>query len=288
MQCPKCDYHAPLSEITVAGQCPKCAIYYHKFSKKPVQAASTFPAQVKPKRYMLILVSLFLVVMTGVLGYWGYGQYQRYQLIAVIDGKLRLANGYVAEIMDKKSGLTNAGYFEKVPRRIVDLDNLMAATLTVDDSAIPGIKTAAADYVNASRAFLSQFTLSTKASIQQAVSAAKHKAYEGYAASPEGLKYLAKSDAQIKAEQDYSLRMLEAAPDLLSKLEQQALIIPFAQQTDKRASYLKSLHEMNAARAEAELQLAALGQAGLQLKTIGAQLNLMAGKPLSVQAWMLE
>ncbi|MCY1285126.1 hypothetical protein D9M70_340520 [compost metagenome] len=217
--------------------------------------------------------------------YWGYGAYQRHALVEQVEASMRMANSYIAEILDDSAKLTNGEYLQKVPGRIEQLDSLVASTLSIDDASIPGLADAAADYAKASRSFLNRFTDNLKMDLRLSVVEASYRAHDGYASSVEGLEYLGKTDEQVNTETGAALEAVKSTDDLIESVRLFKVAADKTNKQQRRSAYLKSVAELNEAKAQSAQTLRALDEAGRHLQKVGDKVSSLADKPMPTKAW---
>ncbi|MBX7271120.1 hypothetical protein [Stutzerimonas chloritidismutans] len=229
------------------------------------------------------VIGLSILLVAG--GYFGLIEYRKQAVIDEAGHHMRAANGYVAEMLDEKASRTTAEFLEKLPRRIQSLDDLNARVLAMDDSLLPGLKGATADYIRASRAFLSGFADMQRAEISLSVAKAGHAAYDSYVSSHQGRSDLALSDAQIKAELDIATAKHESASTMSEKITALGISAKILSRSRTRLSYLSSLDDVNEASRQAEMAKRSFEAARDELSTAGRKLSELADEPMPVQPW---
>ncbi|MFK4075222.1 hypothetical protein ACI2KX_16060 [Ectopseudomonas khazarica] len=244
-------------------------------------------AETESPRRGVWIATLSIVVIACIASavFWGYSSHQRNVLVSQVETSMRTANGLVSEILDDKASLTKAGYLEKVPRRIADLDDLLASTLAINDQHVPGLTAAAADYVRASRAFLNAVTEDLRQSLRLSMAESGYRLYESYPLTLDGAKYLAMSQAEIEAINRSTLSAVSVETDLSRKIELLRVANEHAKQTEKRIAYLKSLDELRAARAAKEQRLREMDSTGRTIRTAGERVSGLSGRPMPIQSW---
>lgn len=162
-QCQKCGYEFTLREIQEKAECPKC---------KEIEASRiNRSALVNGKRKPLFtVIAMAFVLVIGVLGVRFYFEFSaRQELIAKIDQRVREFNGLSMELLDQSAGMTKGGFLEKASRRIAEIDSVVAASMAIDDSALPGAASALAEYGKAQRGLIAAVDAYTRADIANAL-----------------------------------------------------------------------------------------------------------------------
>lgn len=280
MQCPNCGYEPTMSEIQRSPDgCVKCGASFSG------SAASVMPRPRKRGGLFAVagVISLSILLVAG--GYFGLIEYRKQVVIDEAGRYMRAANGYVAEILDEKANRTTAEFLGKLPRRIQSLDDLNAQVLAMDDSSLPGLKAATADYIRASRSFLSSFADLRRAEIGLSVAKAGHATYESYANSQQGRSDLALSDAEMKAELDGATEKHDSSSSMSAKIAALGVSAKILSRSRKRLSYLASLDGVREAEQKAESAKRLFETARDELSTAGRKLSELADKPMPVQPW---
>lgn len=289
MRCPKCGMESGSDQIE-HGQCAACGVYFHKL-KSVNKKAETVPVLKPgaPSRRSLALSAMALLLVAVLIGagFWAHGFYRKQELIAESAAAMRLANSYVSELLDESARLTNAGYLEKAPRRIEQLDTLIASALAIDDSAAPGLAKATADYAKGSRAFVNSFTRHVQADIRTSVAEAGHRVYDDFARSDLGQYILAKSDEQILNESRAAMAQVQAESDLMARTDLVVTMTRHHQLAEKRQKYLDSKNALDAAKEQSRQALLDLNDTGVELGRIGRRVSDLAGTQMPVQAWQI-
>jgi hypothetical protein len=232
--------------------------------------------------------TIVAVVVALIVGsFAGLDYYRRSELVKRAETSMRMANSYVAELLDESARLTKAGYLEKAPRRIQDLDSLVASTLAIDDAALPGLTKATTDYVKGSRNFVNAFTQYVQADIKASVALANHKSHDEFANSSLGRYMLSKSDQQILMESKAALAAVEAEPDVLARTDEVVTMVKHQKLAEMRRQYLDSRAALNADNENSQRALQQLNSAGVELGRIGGKVSELAGKQMPVQAWQV-
>lgn len=278
MQCPKCKYEPTMAEMLASpDDCVKCGVSYG--APPPLRSLK------KRGRIVLGVSVAALILLAIAAGYFGITEHRKQTVIAESASYMRTANGYVAEMLDEKASLTNAAFLEKLPRRIQNLDDLNAKVLAMDDTYLPGLKSATADYVRASRSFLLRFADMTRAEIGLSAMKAGHATYEPYVNSPQGRQDLARSDAQMKAELDLATAQYEAARTMSEKIERLGVSSKILARSKKRFAYLASVGDVEESAQHAEKAKASFETARVALSTAGRKLSDLANEPMPAQPW---
>ncbi len=280
MQCPKCKYEPTMSEMQRSpDDCVKCGV---KFSSS---TPSAIPRPVRRGALSAVTGVIGLSILLVVGGYFGLIEYRKQAAIDEAGRYMRSANGYVAEMLDEKANRTTAEFLGKLPRRIQSLDDLNAQVLAMDDSSLPGLKGATADYIRASRSFLSSFADMRRAEISLSVKKAGHATYESYSVSHQGRSDLALSDAQMKAELDVATARHDSASTMSEKIAALGASAKILSRSKKRLSYLTSLEDVGAADQQFEMAKRRFEAARDELSTAGRKLSELADEPMPVQPW---
>ena len=279
MQCPKCRYEPTFSELKQSpDDCVQCGA---SFSTPTVIRNRSS----RRSRIWVSVAALAAIVFVAAGSMWGISTYKKNDLVSLVEVKMRTANGLVSEILDEKARLTNAGFLEKIPRRIAAMDDLLASTLAINDARIPGLTSATADYVRASRTFLNVFTDDLRQGIRLSMTEAGHKAYVDYPSTVDGARYLAMSDTDIEALNRNNLAAVSREEDLSRKIELLRVASEHGKKLEKRVAYLKSLEDLRVARQEKERSLKALSSAGRTIQVAGDRISELVGRPVPIQAW---
>ena len=251
------------------------------------QAAPDVGSVVSPWRRIGIVAVASVVIVAALVSaaLWGHAEYKRGLLIDEVEQAMRSANGLVSEILDNQASLTNAQYLEKIPRRIAELDSLLASTLAINDRAIPGLTGAAAAYVRSSRSFLNAFTVDLRSGIQLSVAEAGHKVYESYPMTLDGSRYLAMTQAEIERISAESLAAVQAESDLSKKIDLLSKANDHGKQQSRRTEYLKSAEDVRLAKIAKAKSLKALHQLGIEIETSGKKVTELSGRKMPTQAW---
>lgn len=287
MQCPKCDHQDTDAAFGDPARCPACGVYAHKVRKGGVlqEAAGGMPtskASYSPKPWHLAVLALALI---GVISFFGYAHYQEKLLIDEVSSSMRLANSYVSELLDESAKLTNAEYFAKAPRRIQELDGLVASTLAIDDSAIPGTAKAAAEYAKGARDFVNAFTEYLNAKIKLAVAESGASVYTEFASTPEGREMLAMSDADVTMLLRASIERARNTTGLEEGLLQLQSGATLQKLVGMRNRYLSAQEDVVAAKSNFAAAEGRLHLAGQRLHTLGKSVQSRTGSPMPIQAW---
>lgn len=282
MQCPKCKYEPTMAEMQRSpADCVKCRINYADHG----EPGSSGKPNAKKLTYLVVAVAIIVGLAFG--GYGAYTFQQKQELIAKSEAAMRMANSYVAEILDKSANLTNAQYLKKIPRRIEELDTLVANSLAVDDQALPGLTAATASYVKGSRSFLNNFTKHLQSDINASVTRAGHRVYDDFAQSSSGQEVLSKSDEDLHRESSAAMSAVEAEDDLIARSGLVVAMVKRQQLVEKRQRYLDSKAAVEAADRQSKAALKALNDAGIEIGRLGRKVSEIAGKQMPVQAWQI-
>lgn len=287
MQCPKCDYQAADAAFGDPARCPACGVYAHKVrNASAAESIGDKPALGKMGFKLKVWhYSVLALALLGVLSFFGFLHYQEKLLIDEVSSSMRLANSYVSELLDESAKLTNAEYFAKAPRRVQELDGLVARTLAIDDSAIPGTAKAAADYAKGARDFVNAFTEYVSSGIKLSMADSGASVYTEFSASQEGREMIAMSDADVSVLLRASIERSRNAQGFEEGLEQLKSAAELQKLVETRNRYLSARQEVTKAqsdRASAEERLHAAGQ---RLQVLGNRIQEMTGSPMPIQAW---
>lgn len=281
MQCLKCRYEPTMAELQKSPDvCTACSVPF------ALAARSMTAAPSNSRRIVAIAVFSLLITAALVLaGFWGHSEYKRGILIDEVEQSMRAANGFVSEILDDKALLTNGQFLQKIPRRIAELDSLLASTLAINDREIPGLTVAAAAYVRSSRSFLNAFTDDLRLGIQLSLAEAGHKAYESYPMTLDGARYLAMTQAEIQRISTESLAAVQAESDLSKKIDLLSKAAEHGKQQSRRTAYLKSAEDVRQAKSAKSASLKALHKFGNDIQRSGNKVSELSGRQMPTQAW---
>ena len=218
MQCPKCEYVAAPGEARVEGQCPNCEVFYHKVRQDPQSSEqkSTPTSRANfTRRFLLAFVALCVIAVACL---YGARTYSHYQLTRKVDTVLRQTNGQLAELLDEKANRTNAEFIRIYQGRLDDLDRMVASALSIDDSSVPGVTAATADYVRASREFLKRFAVELQSRLAVSSDEAAFAVASKFLDTDESKKFAALSEAEVAELYNWSTERLEQAKGVDSQI----------------------------------------------------------------------
>lgn len=288
MQCPKCEYIASPGEAMVEGQCPKCEVFYHKVKQQPQAAQSEVAHTGKSGLGRRLVMSLVCIVMITGACFYGFHRYTHYQLSKSVEVILRQTNGQLAELLDEKAQRTNADFLRVYQGRLADLDKLVALALSIDDSAAPGVASATADYVRASREFLKRFADELQSRVMMSVDESSLKEASKFLDTAEGKKFAALSDTEVKELYAKSSDQMAEAKGFESQLAELKRGADLEAMGRKRSAYLTAKSSLAEATSRHEKATLALGVAGESIGKVGADLESRLGEKLPVQSWSLK
>lgn len=287
MQCPKCEYTASPGESEVEGKCPSCGVYYHK-------VARTVDTEVSPvvdrntSRKKWFLVFLVVAVIVAAAGYFGVKEYSHWQLVKNVDVVIRQANGQVAELVDEKAKRTNAEFLRAYQIRIDTLDSLVARALAINDASSPGVSSATADYVRASRGFLKTVKANVDARIDLSVKTSTFSSLKGYESDELVSQFIGLTDIQVNALLEKSINEASKEDVLTTSLDKLRQATIYEGLAKKRRQYLNARDDMESSRKASEDSLREISKAGAEVKQSGGRIELLLGEDLPVQGWKVS
>ena len=280
-QCQKCGYELTLREIQERAECPKCK----DFDASRIKSGSSGNGKRKP---LFAVISVALLLLGGFFGVRFYLEFSaRQELIAKIDQRVREFNGLSMELLDQSAGMTKGGFLEKSSRRIAEIDSVVAASMAVDDSALPGAAKSLADYGKAQRGLIAAVEAYTRADIAQSLAKSElDSATEKYG-SPAFQDFIKKSDAEVEEFSKLSLDELARARsgepgDFIARYKESAVL---AELMAGRNAYLKAKEEYDVSAANAEAARLILEMATKKVRIEGLRLNNACGHEFSILNW---
>lgn len=285
MQCPNCKYEPTLSQVQRSPV--KCVSCGSDFRQSESGVAPSGPRAITGRYLRFGAIVALVVIGLIAAAVYGHRQYKESQLVEQVEQKMRSANSYVAEMLDAQAGRTNGEYLQKIPKRIEELDRLVADSLAIDDSAIPGASKLTADYVRVSRAYLNQFTRHLRATIQASVADAGYQSQAAYPSTAEGRAMLSTSAAALDARRTYDLNQIESEQDLMRKSDLLIASMEREKKIKRMGVYLDSRQEKESAEAAVLKEEKLLNAAGLKIRDVGNTVSDLLGKPMPVQGWAI-
>ena len=289
MQCPKCGHEPTLKEIQAEPDiCTSCGASYNDVTpqvKEPNTHDQTL-MRTGYRKYLLIgVVSILIVAVVCVIG---VREYAHYQLVRNVDSVLRQANGQIAELVDEKANRTNADFLRVYQARLDGLDALVANALAINDSSSPGISSATADYVRASREFLKVVAREVGCRINISLKVSAFNSAKEYLNDEVTAKFVGLSDYQVNALLKESVDRVSSEGDLSKSLDLLKQATIYEGLAKRRRAYLTAESELNDAETAHKTALTDMAKAGAEIQRVGSILEEKTGEKLPIQAWKLR
>lgn len=283
MRCSKCNYEPTMSEMQRSPDaCPKCGDSRSEASG-PAGASRKSGAS---RRVVLAIGAVF--VLAGSMFAWKWVERTKAEdaLFATVDQKVRDLNGLSLELLDQSAGLTRAEFLEKAGRRVSDFDAVIAVSMSVNDSARPGVAAMLASYGKAQRALIKEVGDHTKTEVSYEIAKSDFDSFADMAANPSFQEIVAMSDQEIERIQKASLESLKG-DGLLSddKVQRFKDAASLANVLGVRAKYLSSKHNFERAQADLEEAKSELSGAYTKVTVVGEQLKSELGRDLPILRW---